>query len=304
MLDLDWERSIDIIPVKLEYLLKIFLNLDANINISDYKAIELGCRNSNYIVNTNIGKFVLRIAPFSDINNEVVISRLFENKINIPKLLYHCTSDDGNIFIYEFIDGVSLQKHIIDSNGCEAEYIKQVAKTAAILHNTPLGGVTDLHELDVPPFEAWYEVFLSSPNLKDRLGDELHKKLTCFIKNNASFIPEIDKYQALIHSDFRPANMLVNEKNQVYFVDWEYACTGHSLGDIGQFFRYESFFTQADKELFESEYNSYAKVKLPDNWFELARFRDLINPMQMLSYYQSSPLKDKDLIKVIGEIIS
>ena len=199
---------------------------------------------------------------------------------------------------------MSLQKCIIDDNGCKHDYIKQVAQSAAIIHNTPISSTTDFQELDIPPYECWYEYFLSVPALKDRIGDSLFKRLSQYIENNLNLISEIEKYKSVIHSDFRPANMLVNNSDEVYFVDWEYACVGHSLADIGQFFRYTSYFTENDRKLFETEYNKYTNKILPDNWFELARFRDLINPMQMIPYGHASSLRCQDLINVIDDIIS
>jgi len=52
VLDLDWERSIPIIDVKFEQLKSIFMEYDKAITISDFSAIQLGCRNSNFVVNT------------------------------------------------------------------------------------------------------------------------------------------------------------------------------------------------------------------------------------------------------------
>lgn len=93
--------------------------------------------------------------------------------------------------------------------------------------------------------------------------------------------------------------MLVDENNQVFFVDWESASIGHSLTDIGQFLRYRSFFKNIDIEIFEQVYNTFANRKLPDNWFELSLFIDLVNPLQILSINQETPFRNTDLINII-----
>lgn len=112
-----------------------------------------------------------------------------------------------------------------------------------------------------------------------------------------------NRYESFIHCDFRPANKLVDEDKQVFIVDWESACTGHSLADIGQFFRYRFFFNNTHISLFEKVYNTYAIRKLPDNWYELSLFRDLVTPLQLLSSNQEASYRNADLINIINRTL-
>lgn len=300
LLDLDWERSIDLLPIAHGDVSSMFAKFDAKLVVTEFQVIGLGCRNSNYIVSTNHGKFVLRMSPVNEMNNEEAAYHLLGKTINMPKILYNCIENSSRIFIYEYIDGISLQQHMIDHNYCAPEGIVHVAKTAALIHNATKDDAIDFAQISTPPFEVWYDYFLANPILKDRLGDELYEGLKRFVANHRDFIPEIDAYISLIHSDFRPANMLINQKHEVFYVDWEYACfAGHSLADIGQFFRYRPYFSRADMKLFEEVYNQYALMKLPDHWMELSLFRDLVNPMQMLGAKQEAPRRNKDLIMMI-----
>lgn len=304
MLDLDWERSIPIIDVKLDELKSIFTEYDNTLTVSDFRPIQLGCRNSNFVVHTNKGKFLLRAANINDFNNEIMAYELVKGKINVPSLLFHTTKHETSIFIYQYINGVSLQKLIIESNQCDHSLLEQVAKAAAIIHNTPKEKTIGLAEWDVPPFEMWYQYFLDNPTVIVRIGEEMRERIRRLVLDKQSFISEIDSYQSFIHCDFRPANMLVDEHKQVFFVDWEFACTGHSLADIGQFLRYRSFFKDTHITLFEQVYNTFANRKLPDNWFELSLFRDLVNPLQMLSSNQEAPFRNADLINLIEETLA
>ncbi len=299
MLDLDWERSIPMIDLKMDELNDLFTEFDKTLTVTDFKAIRLGCRNSNLVVRTNKGKFLLRITNSNDLNNENAAFQLVKDRINVPNLLFYTAKNKANLFIYQYIDGISLQKLIIKNNQCEYSLLEQVAKTAAVIHNTPIEKTTGLTEFDVPPFEMWYSYFIENPTVRTRIGEEIYSKLQQLIINKQYLISEIDGYKSFIHCDFRPANMLVDANNQVYFVDWESACTGHSLADVGQFFRYRSFFKQAHIQLFEQVYNTFADRKLPDNWFELSLFRDLINPLQMLSLDQAAPVRNADLINIV-----
>lgn len=299
MLDLDWERSIPIIDFKLDELKSIFAEYDKTLTVTSFNAIQLGCRNSNFVVCTNKGKFLLRTTNSDDLNNESIACELVKDKINVPNLLFYTGKHKVNIFIYQHINSVSMQKLIIESNQCEPFLIEQVAKAAAVIHNTPKEKTLGLAEFDVPPFEMWYQYFINNPMVRARVGEEIHEKLQQLVFEKQKLISEIDAYKSFIHCDFRPANMLVDENKQVFFVDWESACTGHSLADIGQFLRYRHFFKETHIGLFEQVYNTFANRKLPDNWFELSLFRDLVNPLQMLSLKQESPVRNADLINII-----
>ncbi len=304
MPDLDWERSIPIYEMNRIDILNILLAFDSTIELNNYYTISLGCRNSNYVLDTNNGKLLLRVTGANEFNNELAAHILLKDRVKLPDLLFHINKSDRIFYIYEFIDSVSLQKKIIETGACPEAYIRQVAIDAAVIHNTPLDRTSGIKELDVPPFEVWYDCFLSNPIVRDRMGTELYEAVKHFINARRELIPVIDCYQAFIHSDFRPANMLVTEDDQIFIVDWEYACTGHVLADIGQFFRYRKFFSVSDFELFERVYNEYAKTSLPEDWIELSLFRDLVNPLQMLSSTDHMPIKHRDLIEIVRNTIS
>lgn len=303
MLDLNWERSIPAYNLKMDEIKLIFSEFDKNILIYDYNIIKLGCRNSNFIVSTNGGKYLLRIVSSNEFNNEAASYEILKWNINIPILYYHTKISKYYIFIYEYIEGISLQNEIINNNGCNNSIIYQVAKSAALLHSIDTKTLKDIKELDVPPFYTWYGYFLSNTKVKERLGDELHKRTRLFVSDMSNLLTEIDRYHAFIHSDFRPANMLLDVSGNIFIVDWESACSGHILADIGQFFRYKFLFSNEGINEFENTYNQFSKRTLPDNWYQLSALRDLVNPLQMLTTDREIPSMQSDLINVIISIL-
>jgi aminoglycoside phosphotransferase (APT) family kinase protein len=304
LLDLDWERSIPIINVTIDEIADIVAEYDSSLTVTDYNAIQIGCRNSNFVVSANKGKLLLRIADASEFNNERIAYELVKDRVNVPRILYHTTKHNLNIFIYQYIDGVSFQKFIIESGQCDYSLLEQAAEAAAIIHNTSMEKTIGLAEYDVPPFEAWYQYFLDNPAVRARIGEDIHERLQRLVLDKQEMMAEIDSYKSFIHCDFRPANMIVDEQKKVFIVDWESACTGHSLADVGQFFRYRSFFTDTHISLFEQAYNAAANRKLPGNWSELSLFRDLVNPLQMLSSNHEAHYKNLDLLRIIEKSLS
>ena len=290
--------------MKIDEIKNIFTEYDKMITVLGFNAIQLGCKNSNFIVHTNKGEFVLRVTNSNDFNNEMVAYELLKDQINIPNLLFRTIKDKVNIFIYQYINGVSLQKDIIENNQCDNFLLEQVAKASAIIHNTPKEKTIGIAEWDLPPYEVWYESFLDNPIVRTRIGEEMRERIQRLVIDKQKYILEIDSYKSFIHCDFRPANMLVNEYKQVFFVDWEGASWGHSMADIGMFFRYRLFFTNTHIDLFQQVYNSYANKELPDNWFDLSLFRDLVNPLQLLSSNQEAPLRNADLVNIIESTLA
>jgi thiamine kinase-like enzyme len=292
-MDNDWERSIAFYQPS-EYEINFMLHsIDKNLRLETYKVISNGCRNSNYIIeasitkdakNTNmdskdIFKYLLRISPMNDkhYKNEQVSFLAF--------------------LLYEYIPSIALSEH--QENGFSNDIIEQAAKNAAMIHNVGREEVEGLYEQEIPPFCVWFDYFLSKPNTMRRLGEPLTEQLRHLIYNHKEDLDEINAYQSFIHGDYRPANMIIDDRNILYVVDWEYACFGHTLADIGQFFRYANSFTKENIILFEAVYNQYAKIPLPRNWYCLSKLRDLINPLQMLGATEEQPKKEADLVNLV-----
>ena len=71
MHDLNWERSKPILDIDVDEIVNIFSEYKNDILIIDFSPIQSGCRNSNYVVNTSKGKYLLRISDNSSFNNEI-----------------------------------------------------------------------------------------------------------------------------------------------------------------------------------------------------------------------------------------
>lgn len=299
-----WERSIPFYNIDVKEATEIFKKYDRQFEVVNLLSINVGCRNSNYKVTTNKGNFLLRICPINDLSykKEQSICELFYEGLRIPKLFFICENSiiQRTCLIYEYIDGTSMQEIIIQNGKIQDDILAQVAESAAYIHNHDDVSHWKFQTLeDYPPFSTWYDLFLSEANVTERLGSDVVRRIKKLILDKEKDLKEIERYISFIHSDFRPSNMLVDKNDKIWIVDWEFAGFGHTLADIGQFFRYSNCFEVSQIKKFEAVYNSFFKRNLPDDWYNLSKLRDLINPLQMIGGKQELSEKYADLKKLV-----
>lgn len=308
-MDILWERSIDFYPVEKRIVREIIREFDKGCTVQEIQPISMGCRNSNYTVTTDRRKMLLRICPPDGDSSakEILLFNELSGSVRMPEIFHVSTMNStGRVcLLYEFIDGVPLNKMISANGGATDELVMQAAQYSAFIHRCSKSLGSEFHAFELPPFFIWYDVFLNSSRTQERLGEALTKHVRSFMQRKANdLLVEIDALQSLTHGDYRPANMLIDGKGRITVVDWEYAGYGHTLADIGQFFRYRQFYSNKHRRLFKREYDSIADKRLPENWYSLSRIRDLINPLQMLDAENDAQIKYQDLISVILDIIN
>ncbi|HML49701.1 MAG TPA: phosphotransferase [Clostridia bacterium] len=301
-MDDSWERGIPFVELDLPQVEAIFRQWQDAVRVLSLAPIRIGCRNSNYRVDTNQGPYLLRIAPEGSnlYRNEWAVHEgvLVLELIPVLAALYVALPlANRHALIYEYIPSVSLGS--LAMPGFSADIVGQVARLAAAIHGSP--SVPGLAEAAYPPYETWYRLFAENPHARARLGERRIERVLKLVESKARELREIDAFQGLIHSDFRPANMLADAQGLVYVVDWEYAGKGHLLGDIGQFFRYRQCFTPEDMALFERVYNAHAPRPLPPDWRELSLLRDLVNPLQGLGGAEDRPNMHADWLRLVDE---
>lgn len=295
-MNISWERDIEAYKVNINDIKLMFSCFLKGDEVIDYNFVKIGARNSNYVVSTLKSKYFLRLCVINSegYKNEIMSYSLLKDKINMPKPLFIGNYKGYKYIIYEFIKGVSLEYLKIND-----KIIRKVAKNAAIIHNVSKEEYMKYDLFKYPPFSKWIDIFLSNRLFKQRVGNEIIERIRNLFNNKRRELIMIDLYKSFTHCDFRASNMLVNEKGDIYIVDWEFGNEGHILGDIGQFFRFKDDVLSDKRSIFEEEYNSNAKIKLPNDWYDLSILRDLINPVQMLGNKNIGVNKNRALKELI-----
>ncbi|WP_252231168.1 phosphotransferase [Clostridium sp. ZBS15] len=308
-MEYNWERSLPFFYIDLDIANKLFKKTLLNEEVESIDPINEGCRSSNYVLETNNrNKYILKIFPECDCyyERENNLLNLLKNDILVQRVYLISSSNiiKNKIFgIYEYIDGVNLGKAIRGGSKIDKNLIEELAMTLAKIHKFKYKecGKLDknlniIHKLS--PLYTWYEENMGI-NFKNRLGDNIVKKINYIVNANKEMLLELDKNISLIHGDFQGTNILVKDNKISAIIDWEFSMAGNPLIDIGELFRYEEYFDNDLIKIFEKQYNKYSDDRLIDEWYKISKLVDLISLIKLINTKDDMPNKHKEIKKLI-----
>lgn len=295
-----WERIIPYINLSTYESEIILKKLFSDIIIENKELINIGCRNSNYKVTTNRGKFLVRISSKNEAGciNEIAAANLYIPNVNKPRLLYCHEFNKALCMVYKYIENKPLKEDMVND-----DVMCQLAKQAAYIHKIQKDQLTKFKSLDFPELKDMFKLFLDNKNTKKRLGSYRLNNINKMLDKYEKSLELIEEKKGFIHSDFKISNMILSNENKVYITDWEYCTFGHIYADIGQLFRYIDINKSNLINTFEEVYNYNSEYKLEKNWVQLSFLRDLVNPLQLLSSNQDMPNKCQDLLKIVDKVL-
>jgi Ser/Thr protein kinase RdoA (MazF antagonist) len=139
-----------------------------------------------------------------------------------------------------------------------------------------------------------------------RLGEELRDRLWSVVKRTAPRLRAIDDRYSLVHGDFKRSNLLLVQAEGKWRVsavlDWEFACAGPPLIDVGLFLRAGAQLPPGFREAFAAAYRD-ADGELPDDWLPLSRLIDVLSQITFLDGAQERPRVFAETIDVVQETI-
>jgi aminoglycoside phosphotransferase (APT) family kinase protein len=316
-MEYDWERTFPFLEVNRDQVIELFQNILKKENIIGVTPISEGCRTTNYIIQTSESqnKYILKIFISTDqsYKKEIeLLTKLKESKSIPVSKIYRVRSSDiiqnKEYAIYEYIEGMTLGQAIKYGYIVEEKFIREVAKTLAMIHKHKFDKVGFLDEhLNVkeslPPLKIWYQKFMGE-RAKQRLGENIINEINNIVKKSEKILEKLDEKISLVHGDFQGTNILINNGRLSGILDWEFAMAGHPLADIGQFFRYEEYFNTNLLKAFENEYNRNSDYKLEKDWYKISKLRDLINLIQLIDGEENMPNKYANIKHIIINNIS
>jgi len=235
-----------------------------------YSFLAKGNHNTNYVIKTNDGNYILRIennSQFKNLTKEYTILKSLKSGLG-PKIYFFDHSHKiipADYFVEEFIEGKHPKEKLNNS------FAKKMARWLKKLHSTRTLSLSECmskgyYSLScaIKPYYNNFEKYHYCLNAElTQTLEILFQKTIKLSKNNDKLFYGLKKFP-LLHRDLSKDNILIT-KDAVKLIDWEFAGPGVPEWDLVYFL--QSFkHTESQKNLFLKEYgypnNRTAKTKL------------------------------------------
>lgn len=215
------------------------------------------------------------------------LSRL-RHVVPVPHVVAH--DDAAHEITYEWIDGITLNELRRTDAAAFATLAGSLGKLLARLATVP-----PLPQLAAPPaFATLLE------RARPRLGGELADALR-------ELVPPAPPASCIVHGDLSGRNILVHAAGQRWrvaaVIDWERACAGSPLDDIGHLVRFAKRFDAAFRTAFARGYRA-GRGTLAETWWLDARTADARDIVATFAAEQElAPELYADLRAVLARLI-
>jgi aminoglycoside phosphotransferase (APT) family kinase protein len=201
--------------------------------------------------------------------------------VPVPEVL-HAEPDgldgDGPFVFLRYVEGITFRqlKAAADPRAIqEAAYAIGAALVA--IGKSDLSAMPHVGEGPRPSPES-INGHLASPTLVARTGGALADRVRRVVADWAARLRLLADERRLVHGDFRKQNILVRPAGNAWTVaavlDWECACKGSPMIDVGLFLRYERPERPVAEPAFSRGFRD-GGGQLDDDWMDLARAVDL-----------------------------
>lgn len=257
-----------------------------------------GAVNTTYKFTWNGEPYVLRIYVRDPSSCEIErqILQVVAPHISIPELIYSDWKGTPYPFaIFRFVQGEHLFEIREESLAPEISY--ELGKTLAKIHQFqfPKAGLfgPDLtfkalfEEGSSPYYQYIKDHLVKGSKVWERLGDQQAERVIHFIDQHQNYFPIISGGGVLVHSDFKPANLLWNREVGITVLDWEFTHSGDALIDFAILLRHYRDFPLSIPQL-EKGYCENGGT-LSNEWVKKAHITDFVNIVQLLNHQAERP---------------
>ncbi|NGX51712.1 MAG: hypothetical protein K1060chlam2_01586, partial [Chlamydiae bacterium] len=209
--------------------------------LQSFELLSGGAVNSTFKIRWEDEWFVLRFyvreKQLADVESHLY--RLIQDSVPVPEMLFTSSEKGPYPFaLFRFCEA----PHIYESERVHSQSLSyELGEVLSKIHNFrfPIAGLfgndlsiaTPFEEGSSPYFDTCLEHLTESSNGWERLGNIRAEKIRNFIEKHKDYFPTIQRGGALVHSDFKPVNLLWDENQGLTVLDWEFAHSGHSLID-------------------------------------------------------------------------
>jgi len=253
-------------------------------------------------------RFYVRDKSFAFVEKQIY--QLIQKTVPVPELLFASSGNKEYPFaIFRFCKKPHIYEISIDhSHKLSYDLGQALAKIHSFrfqragLFKRDLSIGTLFEEGSSPYLEYCLDHLIPNSKAWMRFGDAKAEQIIRFIEEYREYFPVIRNGGCLVHSDFKPVNLLWNEEDGLTVLDWEFAHSGDGIMDFGILLRHYQDFPLNILYL-EKGYKENGGVLAP-NWIQRARITDFINIIQLLNTPSERPKLFQDLIRSIDYSMS
>jgi len=281
-------------------------------SLQKHEILSGGAVNTTFKICWDGEWFVLRfyVRDKNLVSLEKQIYQIVNTKVSVPEMLFSSSNNE----VYPFaIFRFCYNPHIYEVDKIHSQKLSyNLGYALSRIHgiNFPKAGLfgkdlsIDLLFVDgsSPYFEYCINHLIPSSYSWKRLGKVRAMKIIEFIEKHRDFFPVIRGGGCLVHSDFKPVNLLWNIKSGLTVLDWEFAHSGHSLFDFGILIRHFQDFPLNIVSLEKGYLENGGS--LSSNWIQQARITDFVNIIQLLNIQANRPKLFTGLIESIDLTIA
>ena len=199
------------------------------------KRLSGGYKNANYLLVTTDERLVLResATDFQTTTKEGnLLNAMKDLGVKCPSCKLVRQLPEGLFAIHEFIDGQTLEDHLLADGPVSEPLFFQIGVQSATIHKSlsfetdgflgeDLDVITDMGNTD--EFLPGYMSEVLSTASEDRLPKSTGDRLLRLIKEEWHQVRDTNRNNQLTHMDFNPKNLLVSDKGDfLAVIDWEF----------------------------------------------------------------------------------
>ncbi len=283
---------------QLEEALRSFV---PNADLHSHTVAKSGRSNTNYVLDTSAGKFVLRVHARDGLGAKE--RALYEHCRRLVPLATLVGSSPGSANIghafslLEFVPGETLEAVLnagpcerLESAACNLGHALAQLAACRFDHGGDLTANPNDGQLVVQawPFDDFEQRVLFESPAATRLGP-LRDELWQFLQRARERYPH-DDVPLLVHGDFNPSNLLIAEDGEVSAIlDWEFAHAGNHWADLGNLLRYRGAPLPHSLKPRLLEGLADGGLTPPQDWYARGLLADIGSALEFLSSPDDRP---------------
>jgi len=153
--------------------------------------------------------------PKADVLNEALNqARVEETGLPIPRILGVQVTEDGNwCIISDYVAGKTLEQIMAEDPANTEKYMREFVALQMEVHSKRCPRLNKLKD-------KWADKISATKALNATTRYELHTRLSSMPKHNK-----------VLHGDFNPSNIIVDNEGKYHLLDWSHATQGNASAD-------------------------------------------------------------------------